>query len=122
MSKSDINNRLSISDSTEKPTTKRIKSKTKTIKAPTAIDYCECITQKIEVIANQIGIANLGWQNSKIKDTFLDKNSWNEFSQSLREQISEGCNCHTFGADELDKFWQQNRTFIELKDYICENC
>ncbi len=55
-----------------------------------------------------------------IRDNILDEADWEMLSSTFCTYLeSIGC---TLVESELDPFWQQNRTFEELLEYVEENC
>jgi hypothetical protein len=56
----------------------------------------------------------------RIKDNIPDQQDWREFNKKLCVCIRlKGC---PVLEGELDSFWEENRTFGELVEYIDDHC
>ena len=78
------------------------------------------VKDAIKSAAEGFAVSPEDFENLKIKDSISSKNDWNEFNHRLCNKLKEhGC---TTMEDQLDQFWENNKTFDEMIKYIDEDC
>lgn len=82
---------------------------------------CKAIEKAIRDAAD--GFAELpdDYLDLKVKEQIRSQEDWDEYNSRLCQTLEEEIAC-TILESQLDKFWKKNKTFREMKDYICERC
>lgn len=67
--------------------------------------------------AEGVAILPAGFENLKIKDSFPNKQDWDDFNNNLWLALNK-----LISADELNDYWENNSTFEIMGQHIDESC